>query len=143
MRRRPKLFDTADIISKVNRAGKKTLREVVDNIQRRMSEEGKPVTYPIKWDSDKQRRAYFASNGFGHGIPYQRQGHYERGWVVSAMPNGYKLSNAHPAGAIGGTMSGWQSRIHKGRWNNLPKVVGQELKKLIPSILENLRVEFS
>jgi hypothetical protein len=31
-----------------------------------------PVRYPFQWSSDKQRRAYFATNGFGHGIPYNR-----------------------------------------------------------------------
>jgi len=132
-----------EIVEKVRRAGDKSLKEVADNIRRRMSETGKPVTYPIQWDSEKQRKAYFASDGFGHGIPYKRQGHYEKGWVVNAMPNGYELSNAHPAGAIGGMPdSGWQSKIHKGRWNYLPKVFAEEVVTLIPSLLENLRVEF-
>ena len=27
---------------------------------------------PFQWSSDKQRRAYFASDGFGAGIPYSR-----------------------------------------------------------------------
>lgn len=27
---------------------------------------------PFVWSSDKQRRAYFATNGFGGGIPYSR-----------------------------------------------------------------------
>ncbi len=27
---------------------------------------------PFQWSSDKQRMAYFASNGFGGGIPYER-----------------------------------------------------------------------
>jgi hypothetical protein len=27
---------------------------------------------PFVWSSDKQRRAYFATNGFGGGIPYMR-----------------------------------------------------------------------
>lgn len=32
---------------------------------------GGPV-YPIRWTSDKQRRAFFASKGFGRGIPARR-----------------------------------------------------------------------
>lgn len=31
-----------------------------------------PDGAPFEWSSDKQRRAYFASNGFGAGIPYSR-----------------------------------------------------------------------
>lgn len=32
-----------------------------------------PVRYPIEWTSERQRRAYFATNGFGKGIPYKRK----------------------------------------------------------------------
>lgn len=32
-----------------------------------------PVKYPIQWTSEKQRRAFFATDGFGHGIPYKRR----------------------------------------------------------------------
>jgi hypothetical protein len=28
-----------------------------------------PVVYPIEWASERQRAAFFATNGFGHGIP--------------------------------------------------------------------------
>jgi len=35
---------------------------------------------PFEWTSEKQRRAYFASNGFGHGIPYQRKFKIRWGW---------------------------------------------------------------
>jgi hypothetical protein len=33
-----------------------------------------PPNYPIKWKTARQRRAFFASNGFGRGIPTQRTG---------------------------------------------------------------------
>lgn len=33
-----------------------------------------PVVLPIEWASEKQRRAFFATNGFGAGIPYSRSG---------------------------------------------------------------------
>lgn len=33
-----------------------------------------------KWQSEKQRRAYFASNGFGKGIPYNRSYDLRAGW---------------------------------------------------------------
>lgn len=42
---------------------------------------GKP-SYPIRWKSDRQRRAFFATNGFGKGIPTQRSGKLQEGWVV-------------------------------------------------------------
>ncbi len=40
------------------------------------------VKYPIEWTSEKQRRAYFATNGFGRGIPYERDGRLERSWYT-------------------------------------------------------------
>jgi hypothetical protein len=36
--------------------------------------EPKKPSYPLRWKSDRQRRAFFATNGFGGGIPYQRSG---------------------------------------------------------------------
>jgi hypothetical protein len=33
-----------------------------------------PVKYPIRWTSAKQRRAFFATDGFGRGIPTRRTG---------------------------------------------------------------------
>lgn len=42
------------------------------------------------WQTEKQRRAYFATNGFGNGIPYRRKGNANKGWRLFgvARPNG-------------------------------------------------------
>jgi hypothetical protein len=113
------------------------LQETAENVKSRMSEAGKPVTYPINWDSEKQRRAFFASDGFGGGIPYQRTGQYEASWTVERQPLGAHLAAPSPAAAIGGFPAGWQSRIHRGRWNNLTRVLFEELAK-IPDEISNL-----
>ncbi len=42
-------------------------------------------TYPLRWKSEKQRRAFFATNGFGNGIPYQRTGKLNAGWDVTSV----------------------------------------------------------
>ena len=41
-----------------------------------------PGDYPIEWTSEKQRKAYFATNGFGGGIPYERKGRASKSWIV-------------------------------------------------------------
>lgn len=41
-----------------------------------------PVKYPILWKSERQRRAFFASNGFGRGIPTQRTNALRDGWKL-------------------------------------------------------------
>jgi hypothetical protein len=40
-----------------------------------------PVVYPIEWTSEKQRKAFFASNGFGRGIPTKRTAALNEGWL--------------------------------------------------------------
>jgi len=107
------------------------LFETATRVKERMSQSGTPSTSPVQWDSPKQQAAYFASNGFGKGIPYHRTGDYERGWSVERQALGVALVNSHPAaGAIGGMPSGWQSRIHRGRWPYLLQVLSDELNKL-------------
>ncbi len=44
-------------------------------------EPGKP-NYPLRWQSARQRRAFFASGGFGRGIPTQRSGKLLQSWDV-------------------------------------------------------------
>ena len=44
---------------------------------------------PYQWQSEKQRRAYFATNGFGGGIPYKRTGK-SKGWTIKLQKDGYQ-----------------------------------------------------
>lgn len=54
-----------------------------------------------RWKSEKQRKAYFATDGFGHGIPYQRTGKLEAGWdmEINIFEDGgeFELYNDSPA----------------------------------------------
>lgn len=59
---------------RIDTLAKKTLQEL-----RRTP--GK-VKRPIEWTSRKQQRAYFASRGFGKGIPTVRTGALQNGWKV-------------------------------------------------------------
>src|SRR5690349_11752070 len=93
------------LIARLFDAGLGTMRQTAKNVQVRMQEEGKPIQYPVQWDSERQRRAFFATKGFGKGIPYRRTGRYRLGWRISNQPFGAKLSNRRPAGAIGGMIS--------------------------------------
>ncbi len=40
------------------------------------------VHYPIQWTSEKQRLAFFATDGFGGGIPYERKHKLVHDWHV-------------------------------------------------------------
>lgn len=41
-------------------------------------------TYPLRWQSERQRRAFFATGGFDSGIPYQRTGTLADSWRFQA-----------------------------------------------------------
>lgn len=47
-----------------------------------------PVKYPIEWTTEKQRKAFFATDGFGSGIPFKRSNQLTDSWVVVV---GYQL----------------------------------------------------
>lgn len=112
------------------------LYETASRVKERMSEEGKPVRYPIDWDSPKQKRFVLWKLRKSGEIPYRRKNRYRFGWTLERTPFGPNLSNRRPAGAIGGLPSGWQSRIHRGRWPHLITVLFQELAK-VPSEISN------
>ena len=74
--------DIPDVISwYVRRDIRPFVSQWVDKTLRR---EPGPVAYPFLWASEKQRRAFFATDGFGSGIPYQRSHAYIHSWHVQA-----------------------------------------------------------
>jgi hypothetical protein len=127
------------LIDALFQAGIESMRQVASNVRKRMMVEGKPVTHPVQWDSERQRRAFFATGGFGKGIPYRRQNRYRFGWQDQMEPFGASLHNESPAGAIGGLASGWQSRIHRGRWPYLLDVLFDELSKVPAEVSKRLK----
>lgn len=143
-----------DFIEGSFESAKEVLGDTAGEITEEMREPGAPITYPVNWDSERQRKAYFASNGFGHGIPYVRKGDYERGWTKAELPEGWQISNKHPAGAIGGTLNGvdslvaqgksalssWQSKIHRGRWKSFLVTAAQKVSELPKRVIKKLRI---
>ena len=104
----------------------------------------KPPSYPprwVNWDSEKQRRAFFATNGFGRGIPTSRTGTYARSWRVLKDGDGYMLDNPTPyAVYVGGDVEmSRQSRIHAGRWQLWAERLEQEINKIAPDTEVDIR----
>lgn len=81
-------------------------------------------SYPIDWQTEKQRQAFFASDGFGGGIPHKRKGSQNK-WSVNLTASQGRviidLSNPLPqakyiwGGFIERTRDS-QQRMHVGRW---------------------------
>jgi hypothetical protein len=130
------------------------IRLFLERLKERLQKEGAAISYPVNWDSEKQRRAYFASengrNGSGefpaHDIPTTRTGGYVESWKVEqtrtelgTFASGYVLSNTMAASKyIGGDMLGnYQSKIHKDRW----PLVRDEFAAEIDALPDDVNVE--
>ena len=67
----------------INRFVKKDLEPFTQRqLDKYLRKEPGAVHYPIEWTSDKQRKAFFATDGFGGGIPYKRSGELIHDWHV-------------------------------------------------------------
>ena len=147
----------SSIVEKYQRTAGDEIADLMLDLQNEMKEEGKPVTYPIQWDSERQRRYVISKLRAEGNLPYKRTGKYQRGWRITRLANGYQLSNKHPAGAIGGTLRGtasgqalggmsltsWQSKIHRGRWKPILPTLLQKLADLPKRVVDRLKVSLN
>jgi len=127
---------------KIPLVSRQRLYDTAVEIRKKMKEPGKKPTYPIQWDSVRQRKAFFASDGFGRGIPTRRSGEYLRGWKVIKREDGYDVGNplAHSKYISGTARStSRQSRIHRGRWNLFKVVKDRAIKKLPKTVKRVLK----
>jgi hypothetical protein len=115
---------------------REVLFETASRVRDRMRVEGKPIEYPVRWDSIRQKRFVIAKLRREGNLPYQRTHRSRLSWQATRYELGARLSGLHPVGAVGGLPSGWQSRIHRGRWPYLLEVLFEELQK-IPADLSN------
>ncbi len=97
--------------------------QVVDKTLRR---EPGPVVYPFLWASEKQRRAFFATDGFGHGIPYRRKRRYIHSWHVRAdyadTLSGITVSSDSPVSEFVGGRRQQPGHVQTG-WPNAIEVI--------------------
>lgn len=47
-----------------------------------------PVSRPVEWETPRQMRAFFATDGFGGGIPHRRKAQKPMGWEVQLETRG-------------------------------------------------------
>lgn len=91
----------AHIDQEVARIGAAVVQEIkpelMDELQDAPRRRNYPADYPngkLEWTSERQRRAYWASNGFGAGIPFQRSGKIPNAWAIDgrARAGGYDIT---------------------------------------------------
>ena len=67
---------------RMNSAYKRRIKRLRQQLLDELRQYPGPVKYPFKWKSDRQRRAYFATDGFGWGIPYVRTNALRDSWTT-------------------------------------------------------------
>lgn len=140
--------------SMMTMAARRSLQDATVEIVQIMRRSGLPVTYPIRWDSLKQKIYVIAKLRRERNLPYKRTGAYEQAWKSEAITGGFMVSNiGHKAVFMAGTATGvgiggkvtatGQSHIHLGRWRLFRPVLVAVLSKVPMSLRESLRVEFN
>ena len=88
---------------------------------------------PYQWQSEKQRRAYFASNGFGGGIPYRRTNQLKNGWQTVGY--GVKVSITNTTPYTGFVMGDEQQKGHRAdKWRLVPEIIKTNTAGMIQAV---------
>lgn len=72
--------------------GQKVAQETEINLVADLQQTPGKVKYPIAWTTEKQRRAFFATDGFGKGIPTKRTGALANAWIVTFHGEGTRFN---------------------------------------------------
>lgn len=89
--------------------------------------DGKPVTYPVPWTTPLMRRAFFASDGFGRGIPTGRTGELLKSWdaAFAFTEDGGAFSVWNTAEHAPYVVGDLQQPMFAGRWVHAPSALDE------------------
>lgn len=100
-----------------------------------------PAVKPIEWTSEKQRRAYFATDGFGHGIPYVRRSPgIESQWRVdyAITGNGARVSIVNDSPASPFVYGRWKQQFHTNTgWPDARPIIDQIAAATRPQVVDD------
>lgn len=128
-----------DLGREIPRIGRKRIYEAMKRAQAILRIPKSRPRSPIQWDSVRQRKAFFASDGFGRGIPTRRTGRSLK-WEISPTGTGYTLRNSadharYPYGLHDGS---GQSRIFAADYPLFSEVVENEIEGLPEDIEQHI-----
>ena len=128
-----------DLDAEIPQIGTLQIYQRLLSARTRLRRPGKRPFLPIRWVNPKQRRAFYASEGFGGGIPHIRRGS-EAAWELIKIENGYMLTNKSSGAKWiwGDAYGNDQSKILVDNWPNFRDVTEQELEGLPDAIGENI-----
>lgn len=141
----------------VARIAEDVREDYAETITRRLSDEPPrrqyPNDYPLEWESERQRRAYFATNGFGKGIPYTRTGALAKGWqvVLEQQPGSFQIvviNRSSAARYVYGSLAQdgqrYQQRFHaKTGWPTAAPIIGVYIEAMLTDFAERFRQELA
>lgn len=123
---------------------------IVPDALSELGHEPGPVKHPVEWESDKQRKAFFATDGFGRGIGAERTHDLSQSWgIVKSMFGNdivVRFDNPQPYAAfVYGSLSktnpgDYQQRMHKNTgWQSAYETVDFWVAALIEQFVANMR----
>lgn len=149
-----------EAVKKINRfpkmlymAANRTLSSAAVEIKQIMERPGLMPTYPIQWDTLKQKWFVIAKLRREKNLPYTRTNQHVNGFKMETLSNGYELSNiGNQAVFLWGAPSGifesavhvqpsGQSHIYEGRWPLIHKVIDAVLSRLPRELMDRIKTE--
>lgn len=130
----------ADLEAAVPKIARKDIYDMMRAALKTLRTPGKRITYPVKWDSERQRRYVLALLRSQNNLPYRRTDELPRGWTIEKLDKGYRLYNPSSAAVyVYGDFEGArQSRIHQQRWPLTQEIVEKEIQGLPPLIEQHI-----
>jgi len=132
-----------DLGAEIPKIGRLQIYQVVLRSRTRLRKPGKKVHYPVQWDSPRQKiKVIILLKYVLKQLPYKRTEGYQQGFTIVKQKEGYDLDNAtYRAKHIGGDADGLgQSRIFRGRYPLIRKVVDDEFAKLPAAVVEHIQI---
>lgn len=124
-----------DLAAEIPKIGRQGIYDKLLPVRTALRKPGARPSYPIKWDSERQRRFVMAMLRAMDQIPYRRQGSSSR-WELVKLDKGYRFEHpgAHAVYLWGDYDGSRQSRIHEGRWPAMQPLVEAAIQQMPPEI---------
>lgn len=121
-----------------------------DDIIRSVLQNPAPFTGKRDWQSGRQKTAYFATRGFGKGIPYARTGSLNDAWALgfNVDRNTISISLSNSSGKYRFVVGGLrlsdpptQQRMHaQGGWKLVAPIIANDATVLRTHLIRRIRL---
>jgi len=128
---------------KIPEIGRNQIYQVVLRSRTRMRKPAPRPTYPIPWDSLRQKIKVLIILRYSlGGPPYRRTDTYRNSFVIQKLQQGYALTNeSDRATHLTGDAEGvGQIRMARGRYLIMRKVIDEEMLKLPSAVVEHIKI---